>query len=329
LGHDRFAGVDDTLRTISRPDDTEDEIRGKLAHTLALGLTRYVARTGHADRLTVSFTEDDVPEPPIDPWNSWVFSLSLNSYLSGERSSRYLSLYGRATAERVTDLWKIRSNLYMNYSENNFDFGSTSYSRYSRSQSMRLLTVRGLDDHWSIGAVFRARSSTYSNIDVSARVAPAVEVNLFPYSESTRRELRLLYEVGASRMNYGEETIYDKTTEWLFDEELSITLEQTQPWGSVEVTLVGSHYFHDLSKYRLVLYGELSLRLVKGLSLNLYGNGSRIHDQLSLPKGTATEEEVLLQRRQLATSYDYFGSFGLTYTFGSIFSSVVNPRFGS
>ncbi|MFO7924858.1 MAG: hypothetical protein R6U58_14325 [Bacteroidales bacterium] len=31
----------------------------------------------------------------------------------------------------------------------------------------------------------------------------------------------------------------------------------------------------------------------------------------------------------LETQYMYFSSFGLTYTFGSIYSNVVNPRFGS
>ena len=47
-----------------------------------------------------------------------------------------------------------------------------------------------------------------------------------------------------------------------------------------------------------------------------------------LPKEGATEEEILLHQRQLATQYDYFASVGLRYTFGSIYSNVVNPRFG-
>jgi hypothetical protein len=54
-----------------------------------------------------------------------------------------------------------------------------------------------------------------------------------------------------------------------------------------------------------------------------------IHDQLALRKGDLSQEDVLLHRKQLSTQYDYFGSIGLRYTFGSIFSNVVNPRFGS
>ena len=57
-------------------------------------------------------------------------------------------------------------------------------------------------------------------------------------------------------------------------------------------------------------------------------NASRIRDQLSLPARGATPEEVLLRLRQLQSGYEYGVSFSLTYTFGSIFSSVVNPRFG-
>ncbi|MFC1561269.1 hypothetical protein ACFL4V_02215, partial [Candidatus Latescibacterota bacterium] len=73
---------------------------------------------------------------------------------------------------------------------------------------------------------------------------------------------------------------------------------------------------------------DLSLRLFEGLSLNLHGRYSRIHDQLSLPGKGATEEEILLHRKQLATQYDFFTYFGLSYTFGSIYTNIVNPRFG-
>ncbi|UCE42062.1 MAG: hypothetical protein JSV17_03545 [Candidatus Aminicenantes bacterium] len=40
-------------------------------------------------------------------------------------------------------------------------------------------------------------------------------------------------------------------------------------------------------------------------------------------------EEVLLRQKQLATGYTYSMSVGLSYTFGSLKSKVVNPRFGT
>ena len=42
----------------------------------------------------------------------------------------------------------------------------------------------------------------------------------------------------------------------------------------------------------------------------------------------ATVEEILLSRRQLQTDYTYSTSVSLSYTFGSIFNNVVNPRLG-
>jgi hypothetical protein len=69
------------------------------------------------------------------------------------------------------------------------------------------------------------------------------------------------------------------------------------------------------------------LRIAKGLRLYLGAQASLVHDQLGLVKGGATEEEVLLQRKELATQYQYFFQFGFSYTFGSIYNNVVNPRF--
>jgi len=90
----------------------------------------------------------------------------------------------------------------------------------------------------------------------------------------------------------------------------------------------GSHYFHDFNKNRLVVSGELSLRIYKGLSLDIEGRYSKIRDQLSLPRGEATLEEILLHQRELASGYYKSFEIGLSYRFGSVFSNVVNPRFG-
>ncbi len=68
---------------------------------------------------------------------------------------------------------------------------------------------------------------------------------------------------------------------------------------------------------------------MKGLSLNIDASYDRIRDQLGLPKGERTLEEILLRRKEMATDYSYFLSVGLSYTFGSIYSNVVNQSFGS
>jgi hypothetical protein len=89
----------------------------------------------------------------------------------------------------------------------------------------------------------------------------------------------------------------------------------------------GSHYFYDFSKNRVEFDTELSLHLIKGLSLALEFEAKMIHDQLYLPKGDATIDEILLKRKKLATTYEISSIFSLRYTFGSIYNNIVNRRF--
>ena len=116
--------------------------------------------------------------------------------------------------------------------------------------------------------------------------------------------------------------------ESLLSQSLTVTLEIREPWGSASTSLQGSHYFHNFSKNRLELRGYLDFRIFKGLSVDISGRYKRIRDQLSLPLGEASLDEILLARKELATSYEYSISVGLRYTFGSVYSNVVNPRFG-
>lgn len=95
----------------------------------------------------------------------------------------------------------------------------------------------------------------------------------------------------------------------------------------MDAGVIGSHYFHDLSHYRAEVYGTASVRIVEGLSLNVSSTFEMIQDQLSLPRGDTTVEEVLLDQRELATDFSVTGSVALSYTFGSDFADVVNTRF--
>ena len=233
------------------------------------------------------------------------------------------------SASRITDQWKLEAFAYYDYDRNRFDIDdTTTISSVSKSYGSGLFVVKSINEHWSIAAGYDIYSSTYRNKDIGFFVYPALEYNIFPYSQSTRRELRISYKIGYVYNNYVEETIYDKPEEKLFHESISATLDTKQPWGSVSTTLAGYHYFYDFSKNRVTLLGDLSLRLIKGFSLDLYGHGSWIHDRLSLPKRDLTPEEIMLKIRQQATQYDYYMSIGLTYTFGSLYSNIVNPRFG-
>jgi len=159
-------------------------------------------------------------------------------------------------------------------------------------------------------------------------IYPSIEYNIFPYSQSTRRQLRLLYGIGYIYNKYNDTTIYNKIEENLFGQKLEIAYQVQEKWGSVNVSLEGSNYFYDFSKNKIALEGFVNIRITKGLSLSVFGSVGRIHDQLSLIKGEVSEADILLQLRELASEYSIDGGIGLTYTFGSIYSNIVNPRFG-
>ncbi len=62
--------------------------------------------------------------------------------------------------------------------------------------------------------------------------------------------------------------------------------------------------------------------------MGCFGGASSVRDQIFLPRSGASDEDVLLERRALQTDFSYRGFVRLSYTFGSIFNNVVNPRFG-
>lgn len=328
IGQKNFAGVQDTMKYVSTRADTRDDIRKGMLRVIKLGLVPFLNKTPIADIMSVSFEGEVKPTAVEDKWNFWVFHMSFSGSVSGEKQTNSVSLRGSFSANRVTPESKLRMSVSGNFNESNFTYEDETISSYSDRKNFSSMYVWSLNEHWSVGAWLYASSATYNNIDLSITPSPAIEYNLFPYSQSTRRQLRFVYRAGFEYIRYKEVTIYDKTKEGLWGEALSVTFEVNEPWGNASATVEGSHYFHDFRKNRLELYGRLSLRLIKGLSFNVGGGFSAIHDQLSLRKGERSLDEILLRRSELATDFHYYASAGFSYTFGSVYSNVVNPRFG-
>lgn len=260
LGQNEFEGENDVIRYYTQKTDTADEIRKGLVRSLKMGLMRYVAKTPIAERVNITYQQAIGPTAAKDKWNFWVFSLSANGFFMGEKSYNDRMLFGSFSANRVTPEWKIRAALSLMDTKRVFNFGTQEIVHKSDSQSFSGMMVRSLDERWSVGAIVSAFSATYNNYDFNVNLAPAVEFNLFPYSQSTRRQLRFLYRAGLSAVKYREETIYHKTSENLWSEALTATLELREKWGTVSTSLGGSHYFHDFSKNRLDLSGANSSR---------------------------------------------------------------------
>ncbi len=250
-GQGEFEGIDNELKYFTGNTDTSDEIREGLVKTLKIGLVSYAGKTPIAERISVSY-EGGVEQQTAtnDKWDYWVFNLSGQAYFNGEQRSRNYSINGSIAANRITPEFKFRSSYSGGKDVDRFTLTSGTSINTSSSHTFRLLAVKSISDHWSVGAGMVAWSSTYSNIKFAVYPAPAIEYNFFPYSESTRRQLRFLWKPGFRYNRYLEETIYNKTSETLWGEEFSVALEMQQKWGNVTTAFEASHYFNDLSKNR-------------------------------------------------------------------------------
>ncbi len=332
LGQGVFAGFEKSLSYTSDPTDTDAEVRERLTQTMALGLVQFVETTALAPRLRVVFEAPAVPvvqRQERDPWNLWAFRLSFNGWLDGEKLENSYGVRGSASADRVSEELKINFELYGRYSHDEFDFEEEGIEIYEDwDYSAGLVTVWSLTDHWSAGGSANADVSTRVNRDLAVFIGPAIEYNIFPYRESTRRQVTFRYMLEAASFWYMEETVEGKMKEFLPRHSLVVGAAVQQPWGEIHGTLRATHYLHDVKTHRLTAFVNFEYRLFRGLNFDIDAEISRIKDQFYLSAEGIDPDDILLRRRQRETDFRYELRLGLSYRFGSKFANIVNPRMG-
>jgi hypothetical protein len=332
VGLGRFAGIEHELRALSIAGDSEDVRRRGVLRAVNVGLLAFLAREGLPATLTIDVESEDeeaARQPGRDPWNFWVYGVGADVMYQAEETSRENNWEFDATADRVTDNWKISFGVGLEEETERFDLDEDDPLEVTRRQRrFDWFLAKSLGRHWSFGLEGDVASSTFSNVKLQIATAPAIEFNVFPYEQYATRQLRIAYAVGVERTQYYEETLFGRFRETRPLHEMSLTLDQRQPWGTLQAGVEWSQYLHDLTKTRLEVDGELTFRIIRGLSFQIEGGASRIRDQISLPSRGAEPEEVLLRLRQLQSGYEVGLRVGFNYSFGSIFNNIVNPRFG-
>jgi len=339
VGLGALASRNDTLRHVVQALATDDERRRGVTRAIQLGLAPFVARLPAARplRVVVADEDDERRRPPVaasDPWRAWVFEINANGSLEEEQRQSGYNWGGSFDARRITSAWKFGASMSGHVDEQHFtieeDSGPpTKFTSVRRGFSGGATIVRSHGGRLATGAQVRASSSTFSNTEFAFRAAPAIEFSFFPYDEFTRRQLTLQYSAGVSAFGYNEETIYGKVRETRPTHALVLGYDINQRWGSADITLETARYIDNASQWRFEFDGELDIRLFRGFELEIGANASLIRDQLGIAARNATPEEILLELRDLQTDYRYDVFVGISYTFGSIFSAVVNPRFGT
>ena len=327
-GKGAYEGINNKLTFHALQTQTGNEVREGLRRIIELGLASYAAHTALADQINVSFKPDTSTRraQPHDKWRNWVMEVYGGGNFNKEAQQSAMNLYYGLRADRITEDWRIRNNLYFNYNQRTFLANGEEISRVLHRNGYTGSVVRSLGDHWSAGVFGGIHSSNFDNIALNVGMSPAVEYNIFPYRDAMRREITFGYRVGYSHRRYYETTIYEQIEEGVYSQAVETAVRIFQPWGSVQVQMMGTHFLHDFAKKRLTFDGNLSLRVVKGLSLNLNSRVNIVRDQINLPRGDISLEDILLQQRTLATSFQLFSSVGVSYTFGSIYNNVINLR---
>jgi hypothetical protein len=330
IGMNGLTGKNADYEYLSGQSETDDDVRRGLLKIIKTGILHFYSITGRLNNIEIELEKHETEEavtPGDDPWKLWIINIDAGSDFEKEESQNEYAFNSEIEIEKVTEAWKTNFELsYETEQENYFDDGEKiSNNQYQIEFSGNY--IKSLNSRWSAGIFGGYYSQTYLNIKNRYQANAGIEYNIFPWDVSNRKVFAFRYQAGINKYDYNEITIYDKLNENLLYQALSLNLEMVQPWGNIETRLEGRNYFHDFSKNRITFDSFFSIRLSRMLSIYAGLEANVVHDQLYLPKGDTSIEDLLLRRRKLATTYEISGRFGFRFTFGSIYNSVVNERF--
>lgn len=327
-GKNNFQNIENKISTDIPKNLTFSEAREQLLKTYKLGMVYFMQNTAFQNQLEVTFhdVETKSDELTTDQWKNWVFEVSGSFNFENETSIKEEEYNLGLGVDRVTEMWRVRSDFGMRRSVKFFSGDEENYSSERKRTFFSGSVVRSLSNHFSTGFFGYYLNDTFRNYRSFVNFSPALEYNFIPYAEVLTREVTLAYKVGYNFYEYFEKTIYGFLNQKMFNQSLTLNLRYREKWGSVYSYLVASQFLDQPDQNRLTLNNNINLRIVRGLSLRISGNFQLIRDQINLPSGEASIEDLLLRQRQISTDFQNRISLGLSYTFGSIFNNIVNTR---
>lgn len=325
----------DTLHFTTAVNATQAETRTQLVHFIKLGLIPFLSKTAYASSFTVQMKHEtslSIAKPTRDGWNYVVFNLSAEGSIRADQNYTDQSSTGSISINRTTSKSRLQISLYGSkyvytykvedsigshkYKVNNADYGAENY------------WVKAIGRHWGVGYHGFLSNNTFRNTEQKWYFNPVAEFNIFDYAEVSNRSFTLRYGADFTSYHYYDTTLYDKKSEKLYGHEISMNINFNQKWGSFNTGAYYRNYFVDPGLYSTGAKMSFYIRIVKGLSLYVSGSGNIVHDQVYIKKGKATEHDILVRKRELASSFDYYTSFGFNFRFGSKLNNFVNTRIG-
>jgi len=325
-GNNIYHEISTSSKVVGYSNDTSSTLRDKLLNKVKLALVPFLDEGGYNIKIDVDSNLDDYSTKD-DKWKNWVFELS-GSYNNDKEETRKTNRYEiEFEIDKLTPEWRIGIDFSRSESNRIFFSNDNIYSSNRKTTSLRARVVRSVSNHFSLGAFVGGFQNTYENIDFQRYIMPAIEYSLFPYEDVLSREVTLAYRIGTGKRNYIEKTIYGYTKQIVYPHGLTLNVKFRKKWGNISSYLRGDQFLNDGTKKRLSLRSSLDIRVLEGLAVRFSSNINLIRDQYNLAaSSTSSIEDLLLQQRQIATDYKTSFSVGLSYTFGSIYNSVINTR---
>lgn len=334
FGQQHFKHLVDTLRYTTDPNATDFEQRSLQLKYLKAGLVPFIAKTMAVTNMEISLKTADTASTnsnTTDPWNAWVMRVGGFVDINADANYKSKVFNGSFSANRVTEKMKTGMGVNANRNRSLFEYDENGtmqkYVVKNHSWSVNHYLVQSINSNWSWAYEIKYSQNTFSNSKGRAFLKAAIEYNIFPYKDVNNKLFTFSYGFTARRNNYYESTIYDKTKETLFGHRATAYLSLNQKWGNSYAGISYHNYLHHWKYFNLGVDMYTNVRITGGLSFFIFAFGGLTRDQVFLVKGSATPEEVLARRRQLASGYNYFTSIGLNFRFGSKLNNIVNPRF--
>jgi hypothetical protein len=333
IGRNALSAVTDRLTLNAADTDTRREVLNRSTALLKAALARYLAHQGRATDIAIRAVESEEDERPVtaatrDPWNYWIFRIGVDGDIEGESRQSERRLSGNISANRTTLDWRLDFEIEGDFNRDRRELNDGQvFINDTDDWEISGLVVRSVAGRWSSGGQFSVSTSTRLNQRLAARSGAAIEYSFFPYEEANRRALLLHYQIGVARFNYDERTIFEKLEETVAEHRLSMGYDTQQTWGDASLSVHYSTFLRDWSKNRLVANADMGVRIFRGLELEIGGEYTRIRDQIYLSASDLSNEEIIAERRELATDYQYEARIGLSFRFGSVLNNFVNNRF--
>ncbi|TCK67989.1 uncharacterized protein DUF481 [Winogradskyella wandonensis] len=335
IGKNDLEAINYKLTFSTDANMTRDDERRRTMEYLKLGLVRFWIARGTIDEVVVNVPTPENEEEKVeekDPWNYWLFRVGANGFFTGQEQSSRSNINFNMSARRVTEANKF--NMFMRYGESRSTFTfindneeEEDFKVFNNNKRLNVSDILSINDHWSYGFFGSVGTSTFSNFDLFWTFRPALEYSFFDYKDSAKKQLTISYRNGIRYNDYIERTVFNETEEYLWEHGLQLGGRINQEWGNMNAEVSFNQFLQDTRLNSVNFFLGTRVRLFKGFNFDVSGSYSITRNQVNIPGGDLTVEELLLQQQQLQSGFDYFVSVGFSYAFGSIYNTIVNPRF--